>query len=102
MSTANPHLDLTAPEVVRKISQRSLFVGIVFAVISGAVAFVRPDEFYRALSSGIYVLAGRRPRIDGDPHDPAPYRRRLGHGDSPHSGRCYAHICRCWRFCSFR
>ncbi|HZW93472.1 MAG TPA: hypothetical protein VFF64_11015 [Candidatus Eremiobacteraceae bacterium] len=58
MSAANLHLDLTAPEVVRKISQRSLVVGIVFAVISGAVAFVRPDEFYRAYLLGFMCWLG--------------------------------------------
>src|SRR5271167_4608962 len=58
MSAANPHLDLTAPEVVRKISQRSLIVGIVFAVISGGLAFVRPDEFYRAYLLGFMCWLG--------------------------------------------
>ena len=42
MSAATPHLDLTAPEVVRKISQRSLVVGVVFAVIAVGLAFARP------------------------------------------------------------
>src|SRR5271155_3134523 len=58
MSAANAHLDLTAPEVVKKISQRSLIVGIVFAVISGALAFVRPDEFYRAYLLGFMCWLG--------------------------------------------
>jgi hypothetical protein len=44
MSAATPHLDLTAPEVVKKISQRSLVIGIVFAVIAVFLAFTRPDE----------------------------------------------------------
>ena len=51
-AAATPHLDLTAPEVVRKISQRSLVVGIVFAVVSGGLAFIRPDEFFRAYLLG--------------------------------------------------
>jgi hypothetical protein len=45
------HLDLTAPPVVAKIAQRMLIVGIVFAVIAVATAFLLPNgaqEFYRA------------------------------------------------------
>src|ERR1700684_881569 len=53
MSAANtPHLDLTAPAVVKKISQRSLVVGVFFAVIAIVLAFIRPDEFYRAYLLG--------------------------------------------------
>src|ERR1700683_3682382 len=49
MSAANtPHLDLTAPAVVKQISQRCPVVGVGFAVIAIVLAFVRPDEFYRA------------------------------------------------------
>ena len=51
-------LDLTAPEVVRKISQRSLVIGVIFALISGALAFVRPDEFYRAYLLGFMCWLG--------------------------------------------
>src|ERR1700691_2658701 len=58
MSAATPHLDLTAPEVVRKISQRSLLVGIVFAVIAIVLAFTRPDEFYRAYLLGFMCWLG--------------------------------------------
>jgi len=58
MSAATPHLDLTAPEVVRKISQRSLIIGIIFAVISGALALIRPDEFYRAYLLGFMCWLG--------------------------------------------
>ena len=47
-----PHLDLTPPPIVRKISQRSLVIGVVFAVISIALAFFRPDEFFRAYLLG--------------------------------------------------
>src|SRR5580704_8963995 len=52
------HLDLTVPEVIRKISQRSLVIGIVFAVISAALAFIRPDEFYRAYLLGFMCWLG--------------------------------------------
>jgi hypothetical protein len=58
MSAATPHLDLAAPEVVRKISQRSLVIGIIFAVVSGALAFIRPDEFYRAYLLGFMCWLG--------------------------------------------
>jgi len=58
MNAATPHLDLTAPQVVRKISQRSLVIGVVFALISGALAFVRPDEFYRAYLLGFMCWLG--------------------------------------------
>src|SRR5271165_529115 len=57
-AAATPHLDLTAPEVVRKVSQRSLVIGVVFAVIAGALAFVRPDEFYRAYLLGFMCWLG--------------------------------------------
>jgi hypothetical protein len=58
MSAATPHLDLTAPEVAKKISQRSLIVGIVFAVVSGALAFTRPEEFFRAYLLGFMCWLG--------------------------------------------
>src|SRR6202030_532632 len=58
MNAAIPHLDLTAPQVVRKISQRSLVIGVVFALISGALAFLRPDEFYRAYLLGFMCWLG--------------------------------------------
>ena len=59
MSAATtPHLDLTAPPIVRKISQRSLLIGGVFAVISLVLAFIRPDEFYRAYLLGFMCWLG--------------------------------------------
>jgi hypothetical protein len=58
MNAATSHLDLTAPEVVRKISQRSLIIGIIFALVSGALAFIRPDEFYRAYLLGFMCWLG--------------------------------------------
>ena len=59
MSAASTlRLDLTAPEVVRKISQRSLVIGVIFALISVALAFVRPDEFYRAYLLGFMCWLG--------------------------------------------
>ncbi|MBZ5571908.1 MAG: hypothetical protein LAO09_08520 [Acidobacteriia bacterium] len=44
--------DLMAPPVTKTIQQRSLMIGLVFAVIAVAGAFVRPDEFFRG-----YLLA---------------------------------------------
>lgn len=58
MSAATLHLDLTAPAVVKKISQRALIVGVIFAVISGALAFIRPDEFFRAYLLGFMCWLG--------------------------------------------
>jgi hypothetical protein len=58
MSAATPHLDLAAPDVVKKISQRSLVIGMIFAVIATVLAFVRPDEFYRAYLLGFLCWLG--------------------------------------------
>jgi hypothetical protein len=58
MSAATPPLDLTAPEVTRKIAQRSLVIGVIFAVISGVLAFIHPQEFYRAYLLGFMCWLG--------------------------------------------
>src|SRR5258707_9234347 len=59
MSAATtPHLDLTAQEVVRKISQRSLVIGAIFAVIAVVLHFIRPQEFYRAYLLGFMCWLG--------------------------------------------
>jgi hypothetical protein len=57
-AVAKTNLDLTAPEVVKKISQRSLVIGGIFAVISVILAFIRPDEFYRAYLLGFMCWLG--------------------------------------------
>ena len=57
-AAATPHLDLRAPEVVKKISQRSLVIGVFFAAISGVLAFLRPDQFYRAYLLGFMCWLG--------------------------------------------
>ncbi len=57
-AAATPHLDLMPPAVVRKISQRSLVIGIVFSAIAGALAFTRPSEFYRAYLLGFMCWLG--------------------------------------------
>jgi hypothetical protein len=51
-------LDLTAPPVVSKISQRSLIVGAVFAIISVLLAIKNPDEFYRGYLLGFMAWLG--------------------------------------------
>jgi hypothetical protein len=59
MSAASTtHLDLTAPPVVRKISQRSLVVGVVFGVVALGLAFTRPTEFYRGYLLGFMAWLG--------------------------------------------
>src|SRR5579863_5291504 len=58
MTPATSHLDLAPPGIVKTISQRSLIIGIVFAVISAALAFLRPDEFYRAYLLGFMCWLG--------------------------------------------
>ena len=58
MSAATPHLDLAPPEVVKKISQRSLVIGGVFAVIAVILAFTHPDQFYRAYLLGFLCWLG--------------------------------------------
>jgi len=45
-------IDLTAPPVVKTIGQRSLIIGIIFALGAIALAFTRPDEFYRGYLLG--------------------------------------------------
>jgi len=56
-STAN-QLDLTAPQVVKTIGQRSLVVGVVFGLAAAALAFTRPNEFYRAYLLGFMCWLG--------------------------------------------
>jgi hypothetical protein len=45
-------IDLTAPPIVRRIGQRALIVGVVFSIGALALAFARPDEFYRGYLLG--------------------------------------------------
>jgi hypothetical protein len=51
-------LDLTAPAVVKKIAQRSLIIGVVFGIGAVALAFTRPDEFYRGYLLGFMDWLG--------------------------------------------
>ncbi len=53
MSTARVNeLDLMAPPVAQTLQQKSLVVGVIFAVISGIIAVVSPQKFFQA-----YLLA---------------------------------------------
>ena len=59
MSTAPvKQLDLTPPPVVKTIAQRSLIVGVVFGIVAVILAFIRPDEFYRAYLLGFVCWLG--------------------------------------------
>ena len=59
MSTAPVrHLDLSPPPVVKTIERRSLVVGVVFGVIALILAFVRPEQFYRAYLLGFMCWLG--------------------------------------------
>ncbi len=53
MSTARMNeIDLMAPPVAQTLQQKSLVVGVIFAVISGIIAVVSPQKFFQA-----YLLA---------------------------------------------
>jgi hypothetical protein len=52
------NLDLMAPPVVKTIQQRSLIIGLVFAVIAALGAWLRPDEFFRAYLLGFMAWLG--------------------------------------------
>jgi hypothetical protein len=52
------NLDLMAPPVVKTIQRRSLVVGLIFAAISVAGAFTRPDEFFRGYLLGFMAWLG--------------------------------------------
>jgi hypothetical protein len=59
MSAASANqLDLTAPPVVQKIGQRSLIVGVIFAILAVILAVAKPDEFYRAYLLGFMCWLG--------------------------------------------
>jgi len=52
MSAAPKHLDLSPPPIVKTIGQRALVVGVVFSLGALALAFTRPEEFYRGYLLG--------------------------------------------------
>ena len=51
-------LDLTAPPIVKTIGQRSLIVGLVFGLIALILAFLRPEQFFRAYLLGFMCWLG--------------------------------------------
>ncbi len=52
------NLDLLAPPVAQTIQQRSLIVGVVFALLSVIGAFAAPDKFHRAFLLGYMAWVG--------------------------------------------
>jgi hypothetical protein len=52
VSAAPKQLDLSAPPIVKTIGQRALIVGVVFSLGALALAFTRPEEFYRGYLLG--------------------------------------------------
>jgi hypothetical protein len=52
------HLDLTAPPVVKAIARRLLIVGVAFGIVAVILAFIRPDEFFRAYLLGFVCWLG--------------------------------------------
>jgi hypothetical protein len=59
MSAAHAHsLNLTAPPVVKTIQNRSLYIGLAFGVVALVLAFVRPEEFFRAYLLGYMAWLG--------------------------------------------
>lgn len=53
-----PHIDLTPPPITRKIAERSLIIGVIFAVIAVVLAFFRPNEFFQAYLLGFMDWLG--------------------------------------------
>ncbi|MFY9977337.1 MAG: hypothetical protein WAK22_03840, partial [Candidatus Sulfotelmatobacter sp.] len=51
-------LDLTPPPIVKKLSQRSMMVGILFGAGAIALAFIQPQEFFRAYLLGFMCWLG--------------------------------------------
>ncbi|MFY9910529.1 MAG: hypothetical protein WAK56_11840 [Candidatus Sulfotelmatobacter sp.] len=53
-----PQLDLTPPSIVKTIATRSLIVGVIFSLAAIALAFVKPQEFYRGYLLGFMCWLG--------------------------------------------
>src|SRR3954447_18992368 len=58
MSAAPEQLDLASPPIVKRISNRSLIVGVVFGIAAVALALTRTDEFYRGYLLGFMCWLG--------------------------------------------
>jgi hypothetical protein len=52
------HLDLTAPPVVKTIARRSLIVGVAFGLVALILAFLQPQQFFRAYLLGFMCWLG--------------------------------------------
>src|SRR5580692_9450803 len=57
-AAAVKQLDLTSPPIVKTIGQRSLIVGVVFGLIALILAFLRPEQFFRAYLLGFMCWLG--------------------------------------------
>jgi hypothetical protein len=53
----NP-MDLSAPQVLKTIGRRSLGIGLVFTAVSAVLAWVSPDQFFRAYLLGFMAWLG--------------------------------------------
>jgi len=51
-------LDLSAPPVVKTIARRSLIVGVVFGLVALILAFLQPQQFFRAYLLGFMCWLG--------------------------------------------
>ncbi len=52
------HLDLSPPPVVKTIARRSLIVGVVFGLVAVILAFLQPQQFFRAYLLGFMCWLG--------------------------------------------
>jgi hypothetical protein len=52
------HLDLSPPPVVKTIARRSLIVGVVFGLVALILAFLQPQQFFRAYLLGFMCWLG--------------------------------------------
>ena len=50
--------DLMAPPVAQTIQQRSLVIGVIFAIIAAVFAFLSPDQFFRSYLIGYMAWLG--------------------------------------------
>ena len=51
-------IDLNAPPIAQTVQQRSLVVGVIFAVVSVAGFFIAPDQFFRSYLLGYMLWLG--------------------------------------------
>ncbi len=59
MSTVGVNnMDMMAPPVAQTIQQRSLVIGVVFAIIAAVFAFFSPDQFFRSYLLGYMAWLG--------------------------------------------